>query len=378
MGNVEIVEVNSRSQLRKFVNLPNVMYRDVPQFVPAFYGDDISDWNKRKNPAFKYCEARAFLAYRDGEIVGRIAGILSHKANQTWGTNRMRFSQMDFIDDPEVADALFNTVEQWAREKGCDEIHGPLGFCDMDREGMLVDGYDKRSMFITYYNHPYYNEHMARMGYEKDIDWNEFKIMVPKPGDTCYERIHRLSEMVLKRTGYHKASLKNHREFKPYIRKVFELANIAYSGLYGVVELNDEQIEKYSEKFVPLINPDYCSLVLNDKDELMGFGVCAPSVASAMQKCHGKLFPYGWIPVLKALRKNNVVDLLLIAVRPELRNKGVNAIIVDHIMQSCIKNGVEYAESGPQLETNDRINSQWKSFEIEKHKSRRCYIKKIT
>lgn len=377
MGKVEIVEVNSKSQLRKFVTVPNVMYKDVPQFVPAFYGDDLADWDKKKNPAFQYCEARAFLAYKDGEIVGRIGAILSHKANEKWGTKRMRFSQMDFIDDAEVADALFGTVEKWAKEKGCNEIHGPLGFCDMDREGMLIDGFDKRNMFITYYNYPYYNDHLSRMGYEKDIDWNEFKIMVPKAEDASFEKIHRLAGMVIKRTGYHIAPLKNHREFKPYIKKVFELVNIAYAELYGVVALVEDQIEKYANKFVPLINPDYCCLVLNDADELMGFGVCAPSVADALKKSNGKLFPFGWIPVLKSLHKNNAVDLLLIAVRPELRNKGINAIIIDHIMQSCIKNGIEYAESGPQLETNDRINSQWKSFDVTKHKSRRCYIKKI-
>ena len=183
MSEVQIVEVNNKKQLRKFVSLPNKMYKNVPQFVPAFYGDDMSDWDKSKNPAFQYCEARAFLAYRDGKIVGRIAGILNRQANEKWHTNRMRFSQVDFIDDPEVSKALFDTVEKWAVEKGCTELQGPLGFCDMDREGMLVEGYDRRNMFITYYNLPYYNEHLSRMGcklfqgyyFSKPLPANEFE-----------------------------------------------------------------------------------------------------------------------------------------------------------------------------------------------------------
>lgn len=378
MGAVQIVEVNNKKQLRKFVTLPNKMYKDVPQFVPAFYGDDMSDWDKKKNPAFQYCEARAFLAYRDGKIVGRIAGILNHQANEKWHTNRMRFSQVDFIDDPEVSKALFDTVEKWAVEKGCDELQGPLGFCDLDREGMLVEGYDRRNMFITYYNLPYYNEHLSRMGFHKDTDWVEYKINVPSEQDEIYQKIHRLSDVVAKRGNFHKANFTKRSQYKPYIKAFFELVNEAYKELYGVVTLNKDQIEKYANKFIPLINPDYCCLVLDENEKLEGFGVCCPSVADAMKKSNGKLFPLGWIRVLGALRKNTAVDLLLIAVRPELRSKGINAIIIDHIMQSCIKNGIVYAESGPQLETNIKVLSQWREFQTEEHKRRRCYVKEIS
>lgn len=377
MSSVSIVEVKTRSQLRKFVDLPNKMYRDVPQFVPAFYGDDINDWNRKKNPAFKYCEARAFLAYRDGKIVGRIGAILSHKANETWNTKRMRFTQVDFIDDPEVSDRLFETVENWARQKGCDQVHGPLGFCDMDREGMLVEGFDRRSMFITYYNHQYYNEHLSRLGYEKDVDWVEYRIVVPEKGDPNYERFSRLSETVMRRYHLHKAQLRKRSEYRLYIKKIFELINIAYADLYGVVRLEEEQIEKYSDKFTPLVNPDYLCIVLDENDELAGFGVSCPSMAAALQRSAGRLLPSGWIGILKALRHNSVLDLLLIAVRPELQNKGVNAIVIDHIMKSCIKNGIEYAESGPQLERNTKVLGQWKAFEIYPHKRRRCYIKSL-
>ena len=378
MSEVQIVEVNNKKQLRKFVSLPNKMYKNVPQFVPAFYGDDMSDWDKSKNPAFQYCEAMAFLAYRDGKIVGRIAGILNRQANEKWHTNRMRFSQVDFIDDPEVSKALFDTVEKWAVEKGCTELQGPLGFCDMDREGMLVEGYDRRNMFITYYNLPYYNEHLSRMGFHKDTDWVEYKINVPSEQDEIYQKIRHLSEIVMKRGHFHKADFTKRSQYKPYIKDFFELVNVAYKELYGVVTLNQEQIDKYADKFIPLINPDYCCLVLDEEENLVGFGVCCPSVADAMKKSKGKLFPFGWVRVLRALHKNTAVDLLLIAVRPEMRSKGVNAVIIDHIMQSCIKNGIVYAETGPQLETNSKVLSQWREFDTEAHKRRRCYVKELS
>lgn len=377
MNDLHIVEVSSKSQLRKFVQVPNRMYRDIPQFVPSFYGDDLSDWDKTKNPAFAYCEARAFLAYRGKEIVGRIGAILNHQANEIWNTNRMRFSQVDFIDDPEVSDALFEAVENWAREKGCTEIHGPLGFCDMDREGMLVEGFDRRNMFITYYNHPYYNDHLVRLGYRKDTDWVEYKIQVPKETDDIYKKISRIAEAVMRRGNFHKVRMEKRSQYKPYVKAFFELVNTAYAPLYGTVKLSKEQIEKYADKFIPLINPDYICLILDEKEELAGFGVCCPSVADALKKSDGRLFPFGWAGVLRALRKNNAVDLLLIAVKPELQRKGVNALVIDHIMKSCIKNKIEYAETGPQLETNGKVLSQWRQFDYEKHKRRRCYVKSL-
>jgi len=376
-NDIIIKEVTGRSMLRKFVDYPNRLYRDTPQFVPAFYGDDLSDWNRKKNPAFKYCDARAFLAYRDGRIVGRIGAIYSRRSNELWGTNRLRFTQVDFIDDPAVSSALFETVEKWAAELGCSQVHGPLGFCDMDREGMLVEGYDIRSMFITYYNHPYYNEHLARLGYAKDVDWIEYKLPTPSEDDRFYKLISKLSERALAGGTYHKVNIRYHREFKPYIPKVFELVNKAYKDLYSVVDLNQEQIDKYAAKFVPLISPDYCALVVDDNDELVAFGVCAPSMAKAMQKHRGRLFPTGWASVLHSLKKNNAVDLLLMAVRPDLQGTGLNAVVVDHIMKGCMKNGIEYAETGPQLELNRKMITQWKVLNPVPHKRRRCYIKNL-
>ncbi len=377
MSNITVVPVTTKKQLRQFVDYPNQLYKDVPQFVPAFYGDDLSDWNEKQNPAFQYSEAKCWLALRDGEIVGRIGAILSHAANEKWGTQRMRFSQVDFIDNPAVSDALFATVEAWAKEKNCNQVHGPLGFSDMDREGMLVDGYDKRSMFITYYNHPYYNDHLERLGYRKDTDWIEYRIDCPAKDDPHVAKLHRIAEHVKKSRGLHIAKVKSRLGYKPYIRQVFDLANEAYSPLYGTVPLNPQQVQRYADKFIPLLDPRFTCFVLDKEEKLVAFGVSAPSMAEAMQKSRGRMFPFGWVHMLKALAKTEALDMFLIAVRPEMQGAGINAIILDHLIENGLKNGIRYAETGPQLETNSKILAQWKMFAKEEHKRRRCYIKDI-
>ena len=375
---IKIKEVKTKREKEVFVDFPNRFYRNEPNFVPAFFNDDMQDWDKN-NPAMEYCEYKMFLAYKDGQVVGRVGAILSHKANEKWKTNRMRFSQLDFIDDYEVSKALMSAVENWAIQKGCNEIHGPLGFCDMDREGLLIEGFDKRSMFITYYNYPYYAEHLKKLGYVKDTDWIEHLLPVGdgSENDKIYQHLKKISDAMLKKTGFHKVEIRNRKEIKPYIKQVFELVNIAYSPLYGTVELNEKQIEKYTNKFLPLIDPDFCCLLVNDDDELMGFGVGAPSMAEAMKKCRGHIFPLGWINILKSLKKNDTLDLFLIAVRPELQKTGVNGIIMEHVYSGCVKHGIKFAETGPQLETNTKVYHQWKMFNVKPHKRRRCFIKKL-
>ena len=373
---LEIREVRSRAQLRRFVGYPNTLYKGVPQYVPAMLDDDMSDWNPKKNPAFEYCDARCWLAYRDGEIVGRIGAILSRRANEKWGTKRMRFTQVDFIDDMEVSAALFGTVEAWAREKGCDEVHGPLGFTDLDREGMLVEGFDRRGMFITYYNFPYYIKHLEALGYAKDVDWVELLIDIPYDEHTC-TRLDKLAERVMRFSNLHVARVESRRAYRSLVEKVFRLVNEAYSGLYGTVPLDERQIRRYTAKFVPLINPELACFVLDAQGELAGFGVSAPSMAAAMQRCGGWLFPVGWYHVLRALKVNDTLDLFLIAVRPEYQNKAVNAIILNHVLKGCHKMGIRKAETGPQLETNHKVQSQWNFFKTEQHKRRRCFVKAL-
>ena len=373
---VEIREVRTKAERRKFVDYVNVLYKDVPQFIPAMYADDLDDWDPKKNPAFEYCEAKSFLAYRDGKIVGRIGAILSHRSNEKWHTNRMRFSQVDFIDDPEVSAALFKAVEDYAREKGCDAVHGPLGFTDLDSEGMLIEGFERRSMFITYYNHPYYNTHLEKLGYTKDVDWVEMLIDVPYDERTC-TRLDKLAERVMRFSNLHIAETKSRKDYKPLIDKVFRLVNTAYSGLYGTVPLDERQIKRYAAKFIPLINPELACFVLDEHDQLVGFGVSAPSMANALKKSHGRLFPFGFMGVLKALKVNDTLDLFLVAVVPEYQNKAVNAILMNHVLKGCHRMGITKAETGPQLETNHKVQSQWNFFKTEQHKRRRCYVKAL-
>jgi GNAT superfamily N-acetyltransferase len=338
--------------------------------------DDLGDWDPRRNPAFSYCDAKCWLALRDGKIVGRIGAIHNRRANEKWGVRRMRFTQVDFIDDEEVSGALFRTVEDYARQMGCSEIHGPLGFTDLDRKGMLVDGFERRSMFITYYNRPYYLDHLSRLGYVKDVDWVELLIDVPYDEHTC-TRMDKLAERVKHFSNLHVAQVNSRREYRPLVEKVFHLVNTAYDHLYGTVLLDDRQIRRYANRFIPLINPDLACFVLDEQDELVGFGVSAPSLADALKKSHGRLSPLGWIRVQRALRANDTLDLFLIALKREYQDKAVNAIIMNHIIKGCHRMGIRKAETGPQLETNHKVRSQWNFFKAEQHKRRRCFVKAL-
>lgn len=374
---VQIKEVKTKGDLRRFADYPNRLYGDVKAFVPPLLSDDLADWDRKKNPAFEYCDAKCWLAYRDGEIVGRIGAILSRKANEKWGTSRMRFTQVDFINDPEVSEALFATVEEYARACGCAQVHGPLGFTDLDREGLLVDGFDRRNMFITYYNAPYYDAHLTRLGYAKDVDWVEFLIPVPEEDAPSIQRVKKVAKYVTRNGKYRVVKMHSRKEYGPYIRKVFKLVNEAYAHLYGTVDLSEKQIVSYADKFIPMVDPEYVCFVEDDQGELVAFGITAPSLADAFKKCRGRLFPFGWMGVLKALKKNDAADLFLIAVRPDLQGKGLNAVILDYLYGLYRKNGIRVIETGPQLETNHKVQRQWDGFEKELHKRRRCYIKDL-
>lgn len=372
-----ICEVTNKGLLKKFADFPNILYKDIPEYIPGFYQDDMDDWTPDKNPAFEYCEAKAFLAYKDGKIVGRIGAILNHRANDKWNTSCMRFSQVDFIDDYDVSRSLFEAVEEWARQKNCTQVHGPLGFCDLDREGMLTEGFEHRSLFFTYYNHPYYIKHLTALGYDKEVDWFEYRIDVPSEDSDFYQRSHRLSQIVIKRHNLHVVNLRRRADYKPYVKKVFQLINEAYEPLYGVVELNDKQVQKYADKFIPLINPDYCCFVVDENDDLVAFGISSPSVADALKKSQGRLLPFGWIRILRSLQKPEALDLLLMAVKPIYQKQGVNSILLDHINTNCIKNGIKYVETGPELEMNRKMRSQWKMLGVEPFKRRSCFIKNL-
>ena len=373
---VTIVPVTTRAQLRRFVDYPNELYKDVPQFVPATYDDDLSDWDRRKNPAFDYCDARCWLAERDGETVGRIGAIHSRKANDKWGTNRLRFTQVDFIDDPEVSAALFAAVEDWARELGCTAVHGPLGFTDMDAEGMLIEGFDQLSTMATIYNHPYYPKHMEQLGLEKSADWVEMKIYIP---ETIPEKHLRISNIIQQKYNLHIRKLTGmslKEIYKTGIgQDIFRLINEAYAPLFGFSKMTERQIESYVKMYVPVLDLRMVTLVENEQNELVAVGISMPSLSEALQKAKGKLLPLGWFHLLKALKwkRPKVLDLLLVAVRPDYQSKGVNALLFTDLIPVYQQLGFEYAESNPELEENGKVQSQWQYFKTEQHKRRRCF-----
>ena len=372
---VTVKVAKTRREIREFVLFPVKLYKNDPYYVPDMVGDQINDLMPDRNPTFEYCEARCFLAYRNGKIVGRVAGILNKRANEKNNVNYLRFAFFDFIDDPEVTDALYAALADYARELGCVAIHGPQGFSDMDREGMLVEGFDRLSQFYVYYNHPYYLDHMARLGFVKEVDWVEYLIHIP---DEVPEKLAKLVERTRKHMSLEIRDLSIKKNLPKYLHDVFELYNEAYQVLFGMVPLTPKQIEKYTHEFLPLVNNKTTCLVYNDKDEMVGFGVGAPSLSRANQKTRGRLFPFGWIPTLRALKgKNDRLDLFLIAVRPDLKGAGVNLVIVEDLLKKAIQNGVKYAETGPQLEMNQNVLSQWRLFDTEQHKRRRCFIRML-
>lgn len=372
---ITIKEVKTNRELKRFIEFPMSLYGENPNYIPDLVSDEVNNLRKDKNPAFEFCEARYFMAYEDGRPVGRIAGILSKKSNEKWNTKRLRFSRIDFVDDIEVSGALLDAVEEWARELGMEEVHGPIGFTDMDKEGMLIEGFDRMSNFITIYNAPYYKDHMAAHGYRKDVDWIEYRVKVP---DALNPKVDRLSKLVLERYGLSIFRPKSIREIRPYMKPVFRLLNDAYGELYGMVELTPALINKYYNQFITMINPRYISGVLDQEGNVMAIGIVVPSMGQAIKKSKGKLFPLGWARILRATRqKNTELDLLLVAVDPKYQGKGLNAVLMNQMVKSAIEDGMTYAETGPELETNEKVQALWKYFDAEQHRRRRCWIKRV-
>ncbi len=350
------------------------MYKDNPYYVPVMYGDELALLDKKKNPAYEYSETKLFLAYRDKKIVGRICGLINHSYNKKKNVNQIRFCRFDVIDDIEVSKALFKAVMDWAKERGIHEMIGPIGFSDLDKEGMLVEGFEEMSNSLTLYNHEYYVRHMEEMGFTKDIDWLEYQVFAPKEMN---DRITRLSEIIQKRYGYKVVKLHKRKEVSNYTQKAFDLINEAFEPLYGVVKLTQKQIDEFIKQFVPVViatNYEYLYLINNSKDETVGFGLLAPSLNDSLRKSKGKMFPFGLLRMLKDLKKNKVLDMYIVAVKPEYQNLGVNALILCEGIKSAIKNNVLYAETGPELETNVAVQSQWKQFETRQHRRRRSWI----
>lgn len=373
---VIIREVTSKKELKQFVKFNIELYKGNPYHVPGLIEEEMVTLDKTKNPAFEVCDAIYFLAYKDDKIVGRIAGMINRRSNETWKQKHARFGFVDFIDDTEVVDALFAAVEKWSKEQGMDTMHGPMGFTDMDHEGMLIEGFDQLGTMAAIYNHPYYPVHMERMGYMKDQDWHEFKIYIP---EEVPEKHLRIGEIVKKKYGLKVLKFKHTKEIMPYAQKIFEALNDSYAPLYGFARLTQRQIDYYVKMYIPMLRLDLITIIIREEDDaVVGFGISLPNLSQAMRKAKGHLFPIGWIYLLQALKtKPKVVDLYLTGVLPEYQSKGVNALLFNDLIPAYQNCGTLYAESNPELETNSAVQAQWDYFKREHHKSRRAFIKEI-
>lgn len=369
---IEVKEVKNKKMLKAFIALPYRLYKNHPCYIPPLRFDEAGTLRRDKNPAFDYCEARYWLAFRDGKAVGRIAGIVNHAFIQKWNSRFLRFGWLDFEEDERIAQALLKTVEAWGKSLNMEAVHGPLGFTDLDHEGMLVEGFDQRGTIAALYNHAYYPTLLEGAGYRKHTDWVEYKIQLPQKMD---ERLEKLALTVQRRYKLQVAKLKKTKDVLPYVPAIFDLLNTAYADLYGVVPLTEKQIRYYTKQYFSFVRPDFVSLVTDSDGKLVAFGITMPSLSQALQKSGGRLFPLGFWHLLKAIRKNNTADLLLVAVRKDLQGKGVNALIMHETLKSFIKNGITTAEASHQLEDNTRVQALWDSFDAKMHKRRRCYIK---
>lgn len=372
-----IKKVSSKKELKTFIRFNYELYKGNTYSVPDLYDDMLNTFSSKKNAAFEFCEAEYFLAYKDNKVVGRVAAIINNRANQTWDKKEVRFGWIDFIDDEEVSSALLKAVEDWGKQKGMDTITGPLGFTDMDAEGMLIEGFDQLGTMATIYNYPYYPQHMEKLGFEKDADWVEFKLYVP---DQLPEKFVRISEIILQKykLKIKKLTRKEIKE-KHYGQKIFDLINEAYAPLYGFSKMTQGQIDQYVNTYLPLLDLRMVSIVETEDGELVAAGISMASLSKALQKAKGRILPFGWFYLLKALfiKRPKVLDLLLVGVKPEYQSKGVNALLFYDLVPTFKKMGFVYGESNPELEENKKVQAQWSAFESVQHKRRRAFKKAI-
>lgn len=374
---IVIKPVTTTKELKQFIRFANDLYTNNPYYCPAIELDEINTFNPRKNPAFEVCESSQFVAYQDGTIVGRIAAIINHNANQHWNNKKARFGWFDFIDDLAVSKALIEQVAVWAKEKGMESLNGPVGFTDLDHQGLLIEGFEYLSPMASLYNFPYYQKHYEALGFEKEADWIEYRVFIDKQ---LPERFTRVSELVLSRSKVRIVKYKSRSKLlKDYGMPFFRMMQESYHNLYNYAPLTERQMSYYANMYIPLLNPDFVTLLVNEQDELVGIGAGMPNITPELQRCKGKLFPFGWIGILKALRSNqiNAFDLLLIAIRPDYQGKGINALLFYDQFPKMSQYGVNYCETTSILETNEKNQANWESFNHILHKRRRAYIKPL-
>lgn len=371
---IQILKVTGKSRLRKFILFPKELYRDCGNWVPALEGDEYDTFNPRRNGAFEYCSADCFLAVKDGEIAGRVAAIINHRANDRWGEATVRFGWLDFIEDQEVCDALLDAVAEWGRARGCNKLKGPWGFTDMDKEGALVEGFDKLSPFTCLYNYPYYDRLIVNSGLRKDVDWVQYSVRIDGHLPSAFKYVERLG----KESGFHIAEASSAREMgRKYGLPLFRLYNEAFSPLSQFSPLTDRQIHKYLSTYVPIMSPKFICVCLDREEKPVGFAFCVPSLSKAVKKSGGRLLPFGFLRIMRAIRKNDTLEALLIGVLPEYQSQGVPLIMFKYLHDNCVKFGIKTIIMNPQLESNVKVQSLFSGFSRDPYMRRRTYVKEI-
>jgi len=369
---IQIVKVESHSQLKKFVEFPLKLYKDSANWVPALEGDEYDTFNPAKNGAYDFCEADCFLAYRGNEIVGRVTAIINHKADDEQGI--VRFGWLDFIEDEEVLRALMDNVSTWGKERGRTQIHGPWGFTDMDKEGLLIEGYENLSPFTCLYNYPYYGEMLERLGFVKDVDWTQRVLMLDKEMPATYKFAHLIEE----RFHVHVVQPKSMKQMsKQYGMEIFHMYNDAFAPLMGFSPLTDKQIANYLKTYVPILDKDFVALAVNDEDKPVGFLFCVPSLSKAVKRSNGRLLPFGFIRILRALKKNDTLEALMIGVDPACQQKGVPLLLFKYLHENCLRRGIDKIIMNPQLEENYKVQSLFGDYKTVPFMRRRAYKKEI-
>lgn len=373
---ITIKVVSTKRALKAFIDFPTKLYRNNPYFTPYIFEDELKNLNPQFNPASEYCDFRLFLAYKSGVIVGRVAAIINRYSNEKYQEKRVRFNRIDFIDDAEVFDALMKAVSDYGKSMGMTQMAGPLGYSDQDKEGLLTFGFQEKNMFVTFYTAEYYVKHFERYGFKVDATWNEYQIKVPKEVPPILEKI---SQRVLERNNLHlvKVTSKKFKVLAPYIKQIFQLMNKTYDHLYGYVPVKEDLMDMLAKQYIPLVNLDYIQLVCDAQEKVVAFGLMIPSPVDALKRSKGHLFPFGFIDFFSQLKKSKVLDMLLVAVEPSLKNSGVLALVFTEAIKNAVKNGIQYAETGPELENNQHVQSLWKNFEHRHHKTRSAFVKDI-
>jgi GNAT superfamily N-acetyltransferase len=373
---ITIEVVRSRKALRQFIDFPAKLYRNNPYFTPYIFEDELKNLNPKLNPASEYCDFRLFLAKRSGQIVGRVAAIINRFSNEKYQEKRIRFNRIDFIDDFAVFEALMTAVSDYGKTHGMTQMAGPLGYSDQDKEGLLTFGFEEKNMFVTFYTAAYYVQHFEAYGFKKDATWHEYQIKVPT---VVPETLKKISRRILERHKLHMVKVKSKRSkhLAPYIKQVFRLMNQTYDHLYGYVPVKDDLMDMLAKQYIPLVNLDFIQLVCDEQERLVAFGLMIPSPVDALKRSKGHLFPFGFIDFFRQLKRSKVLDMLLIAVDPALKNSGVLALIFTEAIEAASRHGITLAETGPELETNQQVQSLWKHFDHRHHKSRSAFVKDI-